>query len=140
LKAKGYEMGNSLLDESAWTSAGSILEQGRREGVEAASAGGCGGSQGVTPPMPSTKWFQQGNPADWEGLDIGPEDSELFKNAVKMRPQWFGTAPWVSSNLKPSPRVPMLLPKRLAESSAITIIGGGDSAAAVEQIRAWPTG
>ena len=73
-------------------------------------------------------------PADMEGCDIGPKTRELYAEAAKNAKTVIWNGPMgVFEN--PTLAVGTLaVAKALAESEAITIIGGGDSAAAVEQM------
>lgn len=73
-------------------------------------------------------------PADWMGLDIGPETVKLFTDAVKGA----GTVVWNGPmGVFEFPAFAVgteAVAKALAESGAVTIVGGGDSAAAVEKL------
>ena len=73
-------------------------------------------------------------PADWEGLDIGPKTIELFSEAVKDA----GTVVWNGPmGVFEFPAFAVgteAMAKALAASDAVTIVGGGDSAAAVEKL------
>ena len=73
-------------------------------------------------------------PADWMGLDIGPETSELFANAVKGAGTVVWNGPMGVSEWKNFAAGTESVAKAVAESGAISIIGGGDSAAAVEKL------
>ena len=72
-------------------------------------------------------------PADWEGLDIGPKTVELFSEAVKTAATVVWNGPMGVFEWEAFANGTNQIAKALAESDAITIIGGGDSAAAVEQ-------
>ena len=72
-------------------------------------------------------------PADMMGMDIGPKTAEMYKAAVSKAKTivWNGPAGvFEMPNFAEGTRA---IAKALAESDAVTIIGGGDSAAAVEQ-------
>ena len=73
-------------------------------------------------------------PADWMGLDIGPATSELFANAVKGAGTVVWNGPMGVSEWKNFAAGTESVAKAVAESGAISIIGGGDSAAAVEKL------
>ncbi len=73
-------------------------------------------------------------PADREGCDIGPKTQALFADAVKTAKQLFGTDLWVYSRTQHLQQGTIAVAKALADTDATTIIGGGDSAAAVNQL------
>lgn len=72
-------------------------------------------------------------PADWEGLDIGPETIKLFSDAIAKAETVIWNGPMGVFEFPAFAKGTNAVAQALADSSAITIIGGGDSAAAVEQ-------
>ncbi|HOL60789.1 MAG TPA: phosphoglycerate kinase [Clostridia bacterium] len=72
--------------------------------------------------------------AGWQGLDIGPKTRELFASAVKAAKTVIWNGPMGVFEMEKFAEGTKAVAKALAESDAITIIGGGDSAAAVQQL------
>ncbi len=72
-------------------------------------------------------------PEGWMGLDIGPKSAELFANAIANAGTVFWNGPLGVSEWEHFANGTVQVAKALAESSAYSIIGGGDSAAAVER-------
>ncbi len=73
-------------------------------------------------------------PADCEGLDIGPKTAELFANEVKAAKTVVWNGPMGVFEFKNFAKGTEAVAKAMAETEAVTIIGGGDSAAAVNQM------
>ena len=73
-------------------------------------------------------------PADREGCDIGPKSAELFANAVKNAKTVVWNGPMGVFENPTLAAGTLAVAKALAETDATTIIGGGDSAAAVNQM------
>ena len=73
-------------------------------------------------------------PDDWMGLDIGPKTQELFANAIKGAGTVVWNGPMGVSEWKNFAAGTEAVANAVAESGAISIIGGGDSAAAVEKL------
>ena len=73
-------------------------------------------------------------PDDWMGLDIGPKTQELFANAIKGAGTVVWNGPMGVSEWKAFAAGTEAVANAVAESGAISIIGGGDSAAAVEKL------
>ncbi len=73
-------------------------------------------------------------PSDWMGLDIGPKTRELFSNAIKGAGTVVWNGPMGVSEWKNFAAGTEAVAAAVAESGAISIIGGGDSAAAVEKL------
>lgn len=73
-------------------------------------------------------------PADWEGLDIGPKTSEMFAEAVKDAKTVVWNGPMGCFEMPNFAAGTIAVAKALAETDAVTIIGGGDSAAAVNTL------
>lgn len=132
-KAMGYEIGTSILDEDSIELAKELMEKAEKAGVElllpidtvCAKEFDNGSEKGV--------FDRDKIPADMMGMDIGPKTAELYKAAVAKAKTivWNGPAGvFEMPNFAEGTRA---IAKALAESDAVTIIGGGDSAAAVEQ-------
>ena len=73
-------------------------------------------------------------PDGWMGLDIGPKTQELFTSALKGAGTVVWNGPMGVSEWKNFAAGTVAVAKAVAESGAVSIIGGGDSAAAVEQL------
>jgi phosphoglycerate kinase len=73
-------------------------------------------------------------PADMEGLDIGPKTRELFAEAVKSAKTVVWNGPMGVFENPILAKGTLAVAQAMADSEAVTIIGGGDSAAAVEQM------
>ena len=73
-------------------------------------------------------------PADMEGLDIGPKTAELFADAVKGAKTVVWNGPMGCFEMPKFAKGTETVAKALADTDAVTIIGGGDSAAAVNQL------
>ena len=73
-------------------------------------------------------------PADMEGMDIGPKTTEAFTAAVKGAGTIVWNGPMGVFEFPAFANGTKAMAKALAESGAVTIIGGGDSAAAAEQL------
>ena len=77
---------------------------------------------------------EMGVPDGWEGVDIGPKTRELFANAIKGAATVVWNGPMGVFEMPNFAVGTKAIASALAESNAITIIGGGDSAAAVTQL------
>ena len=73
-------------------------------------------------------------PADWEGFDIGPETINMYVEELKKAKTVVWNGPLGLSEFEQFAAGTDTIAKALAESDAITIIGGGDSAAAIERM------
>ena len=73
-------------------------------------------------------------PDGWEGLDIGPETAKLFADAVKTAKTVVWNGPMGCFEMPNFAAGTKAVAAALAETDAVTIIGGGDSAAAVNQL------
>jgi phosphoglycerate kinase len=136
LKARGLEIGKSLLDESNLDFCRRILaEAGDRlllpEDVVVTNANPfeVGEAACETKVVPVTAI-----PADWEGADIGPQTRAKFGAAIKTAATVVWNGPMGIFEFDKFAEGTRAVAQALAESNAITIVGGGDSAAAVQQL------
>ena len=139
LKAKGYEVGKSLLDESKVDYCKEMMAKAEANGkqlllpIDAVCIDEFP-SPIDNPDIKTTVVAADAIPADREGADIGPKTIELYSNAVKNAKTvvWNGPMgvfenPVLDAGTK-------AVAAALAETDATTIIGGGDSAAAVNTL------
>ena len=73
-------------------------------------------------------------PDGWQGLDIGPETAKIYAEAVKEAKTVVWNGPMGAFEMPKFAAGTEAVAKALADTDAVTIIGGGDSAAAVNQL------
>ena len=137
LAAKGYGVGKSLLDESKIDYCKNMLEKAEAKGVKILLPVDVVAAPDfpnpIDAPIETSTFDADAIPADMEGLDIGPKSAELFAQAVKSAKTVVWNGPMgVFENPKFEAGTKAVA-QALADSDAVTVIGGGDSAAAVEQ-------
>ncbi len=133
LKAKGYEVGQSLLDEERVGLAKEMMDKAEAKGVNFLLPVDVTVADRFAADANTKVVDADQIPADWQGLDIGPRTLDLFKQAVVDAATVVWNGPMGVFEMPAFAKGTNGLAEVLAESSAITIIGGGDSAAAVEQ-------
>ena len=138
LKAKGYEVGKSLLDESKIEYCKDMMAKAAEKGVKLLlpidTVCAAGFPDPIDGPVDTTVVDSDKIPADKEGLDIGPKSRELFAEAVKSAKTVVWNGPMGVFENPTLAQGTLAVAKAMADSDAVTIIGGGDSAAAVEQM------
>lgn len=132
-KAQGYEIGKSLLDAERLDYAKEMMEKAAAKGVKLLlpvdnriSPEYTDGDAQITE--------DQNVPEGFMGLDIGPKSEELFANAVKEAKTVIWNGPMGVAEFKNFAAGTVAVAKAMAESGATTVIGGGDSAAAVNNL------
>lgn len=133
-KAQGYEIGNSLLDPERLDFARDIMVKAKEKGVELLFPVDIvvGKERSADTEYKVVDYREM--PAQWEGLDSGPKTTKLFSEVVKKAGTVVWNGPMGVFEMEAFAAGTQGLAEALAESSAISIIGGGDSAAAVEQM------
>ena len=138
LKAKGYEVGKSLLDESKIDYCKDMMAKAAEKGVKLLlpvdTVCAAGFPDPIDGPVDTTIVDSDKIPADMEGLDIGPKSRELFADAVKNAKTVVWNGPMGVFENPTLAQGTLAVAQAMADSDAVTIIGGGDSAAAVEQM------
>ena len=136
LKAKGYEIGKSLLDESKIDYCKEMMKKAEEKGVKLLLPIDtvCVPEFTFDPAVVTTECDSDKIPADQEGCDIGPKSRELFAEAVKAAKTVVWNGPMGVFENPTLAKGTLAVALALADSEAVTIIGGGDSAAAVEQM------
>ena len=133
-KAQGGEIGTSLLEADKLDYALEMIEKAKAKGVQLLlpvdSVCAKEFSADAEPVIVEAGKI----PADMMGMDIGPKTVELFCNAVKGAGTIVWNGPMGVFEFPAFAEGTKAMAKALAESGAVTIIGGGDSAAAAEQL------
>ena len=138
LKAKGYEVCKSLLDESKIDYCKDMMAKASEKGVKLLlpidTVCAAGFPDPIDGPVETVVVDSDSIPADKEGLDIGPKSRELFAEAVKSAKTVVWNGPMGVFENPTLAQGTLAVAQAMADSDAVTIIGGGDSAAAVEQM------
>ncbi len=138
LKAKGYEVGKSLLDETKIDYCKDMMAKAAEKGVKLLlpidTVCAAGFPDPIDGPVDTMIVDSDKIPADKEGLDIGPKSRELFAEAVKGAKTVVWNGPMGVFENPTLAQGTLAVAQAMADSDAVTIIGGGDSAAAVEQM------
>jgi len=133
-KAMGGEIGNSLLDEERVGLAKEMMETAKAKGVKFLLPVDTVIANDFDNPT-EIKTVEAGKiPEGWQGLDIGPKTIELFSDAVKAAKTVVWNGPMGVFEKPEFAKGTLAIATAMAESGATTIIGGGDSAAAVTQM------
>lgn len=131
LKAQGFTVGTSLVEEDKVEYAKEMIDKAKAKGVnlllpvDHITADQF--SAEATPVVTEAENIQDG----YMGLDIGPKTAEIYANAVKSAKTVVWNGPMGVFEFDNFAKGTIAVAKALAESDATTIIGGGDSAAAV---------
>ena len=135
LAAKGYNVGKSLLDESKIDYCREMMARAEEKGVQILLPIDCTVAKDFPNPIDAEIEVQivaaNEIPEDMESMDIGPATAELYANAVKSAKTVVWNGPMGVFENPTLAKGTIAVAKALAETDATTIIGGGDSAAAV---------
>ena len=136
LKAKGYEIGKSMLDESKIDYCKEMMAKAEEKGVKLLLPVDCVTIEEFTfdPAVETVIADADKIPADRESCDIGPKTRALYAEAVKAAKTVVWNGPMGVFENPTLAAGTLAVAEAMAESEAVTIIGGGDSAAAVEQM------
>ena len=138
LKAKGYEVGTSLVDNEKIDYCKEMMAKAQEKGVKLLlpvdAACVADFPDPIDAPVEVKVVPVTAIPADMEGCDIGPESMKLFADAVKASKTVVWNGPMGVFENPTLAAGTLAVAKAMAESGATTVIGGGDSAAAVQQM------
>lgn len=132
-KAMGYEIGTSILDEESIELADRIMKEAERAGVELLLPVDTVCAKEFDNDSEKGVYDRDKIPADMMGMDIGPKTVALYRKTIEGAKTivWNGPAGvFEMSNFAEGTKA---IAEAMAAAGAVTIIGGGDSAAAVEQ-------
>jgi len=131
-KALGYEVGDSLVEEDKLDLAKEIMDKAKRSKVDFVlpvdTVIAREIKEGVEKKVVKA---EEGIPSGWKGLDIGPETIELFKNKLKDAKTVVWNGPMGVFEIDDFAKGTEEIAKALTKLDALTVVGGGDSAAAM---------
>ena len=133
-KAKGYEIGTSICENDKLELATGLLEKAAAKGVKFLLPVDNKLGREYDPETESMYVDSTAIPADWMGLDIGPKTEALFAEALVGAGTVVWNGPMGVSEWENFASGTRAVAKAVADSGAVSIIGGGDSAAAVETL------
>ena len=134
LKAKGYEVGSSLLEADQLDTVRGYLERAEREGVEIVLPVDVVAAEKFAADAAHAAVDVEAIPADRMGLDIGPKSQALFAEKLADTRTVFWNGPMGVFEMAPYAGGTRALAQAIIDSGAFTVVGGGDSAAAVRAL------
>lgn len=133
MKAQGFEVGQSLLDESKLDVALGFIEKAKQLGKNFYLPVDIVISDDFSADA-NTQIVEVGDiPADWEGIDIGPKTREIYADVIKNSKLVVWNGPMGVFEIEPFSHGTRAVAEACATTEAYTVIGGGDSAAAAEK-------
>ena len=132
-KSQGYEIGKSILDEPNIDLAAKLLEEADEMGVKLMLPVDTVCAKEFSNDADAETYFVDEIPEDMMGLDIGPETVKMYKAELEKAKTVVWNGPMGVFEMPKFAEGTKAIAEILAGIDAVTVIGGGDSAAAVEQ-------
>ena len=133
-KAQGGNVGNSLLEEDYLQYALDMIKKAEEKGVKLLLPVDAVAADAFSNDANTKVVAQNEIPDGWMGLDIGPETAKMYAEAVKTAKTVVWNGPMGCFEMPKFADGTKTVAEALANTDAVTIIGGGDSAAAVDQL------
>jgi len=134
LKARGLEVGKSLWEPEMVPLARELMEEAQRREVRLELPGDVVVAPAADPGVPHQVVPVEAIPPDQMGLDIGPRTRERFAAVVERAGTVVWNGPMGVFEVPPFDAGTRVVAEAMARSQAITVVGGGDSAAAVRRL------
>lgn len=132
-KAQGYEIGQSLCDNEKLDVALGFIEKAKQLGKNFYLPVDIVVSDDFSADANTKVVSIDEIPADWEGIDIGPKTREIYADVIKNSKLIVWNGPMGVFEIEPFSHGTRAVAQACAETEGYTVIGGGDSAAAVEK-------
>ncbi|WP_413363486.1 phosphoglycerate kinase [Lysinibacillus sp. 3P01SB] len=132
-KAQGYDIGKSLLEEDKIDLAKSFIEKAKEKGVELHMPIDAVVANEFSKDAETQTVEIDAIPADWMGLDIGPKTAANYAEIIKNSKLIIWNGPMGVFEMDKFANGTKTVAEAMAETDGYTVIGGGDSAAAVEK-------
>ena len=128
LKAQGYEIGNSLVEDELLDEARTVMIKARKKGVKFYLPVDVIVAPKFSDTVPSKYVSSQEIPNDWMGLDIGPASTRLFRTVLNDAQTIIWNGPMGVYEMDKYAKGSLKMSHNIADSNATTIVGGGDTA------------
>ncbi|KMY51770.1 phosphoglycerate kinase [Peribacillus loiseleuriae] len=135
VKSEGHEIGKSLLEADKIELAQSYIQKAKEKGVNLYMPVDVIVADDFGPDVNNKVVAIDSIPADWEALDIGPKTREIYTDVINNSKLVIWNGPMGVFELDIFANGTKQVAQALADSSAYSIIGGGDSAAAAEKFK-----
>lgn len=132
-KAMGYEIGKSLVDNEKLDMAREFMKKAKEKGVNFMLPVDIVITDDFSPDANTKIVTRDGIPADWEGIDIGPQTREAYAEVIKQSKLVVWNGPMGVFEMEPFSHGTRAVAEACAETEGYTVLGGGDSAAAAEK-------
>jgi phosphoglycerate kinase len=133
LRAAGYETGKSLCEEDMLETARKIVEKAKQKNVQFLLPSDAVIAQAATADAEAKVCDVNDIPKEWIGLDIGPATITLFSKALKDVKTVIWNGPMGMFELESFSKGTFQLARAVADSGAVSIIGGGDTDTAIKK-------
>jgi len=133
LKAKGLEVGKSLVEEELLGTAKEIMETAQKKGIDFLLPVDCVAAEKMDASAPTRITSVQEIPSGWMGLDIGPKTTTLFGEALKNVKTVVWNGPMGVFEMEPFSKGTFAMVENIVRSGAVSVVGGGDTDLAVHK-------
>jgi phosphoglycerate kinase len=133
LKARGLDVGKSLVETDLLDTAGRILEKAEKSGVEVILPVDCVVADKIDATAEHKTTAVNAIPVNWMGLDIGAQTLALFKEALKGAKTIIWNGPMGIFELEPFSTGTYETISLVADSPALSMVGGGDTNVALQR-------
>lgn len=133
VKALGHDIGNSLLEEDKIELAKEFIEKAKEKGVQFLIPEDAVVAESFSEEADNKIVSVEEIPEDWMALDIGPKTRQAYENVIAASKLIVWNGPMGVFEMGPYAGGTKEVARALAETEGYTVIGGGDSAAAVEK-------
>jgi phosphoglycerate kinase len=134
LAANGHEVGNSLLEQDQVETCREYLQRSQESGVEIVLPTDVLVAPEFKADAPGTTVAADQMPSDQIGLDIGPDSAKAFAEAIRLGHTVFWNGPMGVFEFEAFSAGTRAVAQALTEVKGLSVVGGGDSAAAVRQL------
>jgi phosphoglycerate kinase len=133
LKAKGYAVGTSIVEDDLLDTASELIAKAQKQGIKLYLPVDCIVADRFDPQAETKRTTVQEVPRNWMILDIGPASTMLFGEALEDARTIIWNGPMGAFEMDAFSRGTMAMVQKLATSHALTIVGGGDTDVAVHR-------
>lgn len=134
LRARGLSVGRSVVEEDKVELAERLMEQARQRGVELLLPEDVAVAQRPAADVPRRVVLVREIPEGWMGLDVGPATVQRFAQVVERARLVVWNGPMGVFEVEPFAEGTRRLAEVVARCPGTTVVGGGDTAAALEQL------